>query len=145
MPNSQPNIELVRRLFEEVYSKGNVTMLRDFVTDKVKISDAAAPSAREGLESLKALESKYATAFPNKKVKIDDIFATDDRVAVRWTCQGTHKGTLDDISATNRPINISGITLYRFTNGKISEITQSWDRLGLLEQVGEVQKAAALH
>lgn len=142
---SSQNINLVRRLFDEVYTKGNFALLDELMAPNIKLYDPARPQHREGLQAFKEVERIYKQAFPTKKLKIDDIFASEDKVVARWTCQGTHKGELEGISPTNRDFKISGITIYRFTNGKIVEIWQTWDRLGLLEQLGEIEPATALH
>lgn len=137
------NLSLARRLFDEVYNKGNLSALDEIVATNVIIHDPALTSRLEGLKGYKETESQYTRAFPNKKIKIDDIFASADNntVLVRWTCQGTHKGDFRGIPATNKDFKISGISVYKFSNGKITEINQIWDRLGLLEQIGEIQMA----
>lgn len=145
MANSQQNVTLVRRLYDDVFTKGNLSALDELLASNVRLMDPALPKIKEGLQSFKNAESVYNKAFPGKRVKIDDIFATDDRVVVRWTAEGTHKGSLQGIEPTNRSFKITGISIYRLANGKITEINQQFDRLGLLEQLGEVQPAVALH
>lgn len=142
---TQQNITLVRRLFDEVYTKGSLNLLDELMANNVRLHDPARPDHREGLTSLKEVESIYKKAFPSKKLKIDDIFAVDDRVVVRWTCTGTHRGELEGIPATNRDIKITGVSIYRLANNKVAEMWSSWDRLGLLEQIGEIEPATALH
>ncbi len=144
MDNPQ-NINQTKKLFEEIYNKGNLTMLDGLVANNVRLNDPATRQQKEGLKALKDTEASYIRAFPNKKVKIEDIMSSEDKVIVRWTCQGVHKGELQGISPTNKEFKISGISIYRFANGKVTEIWQSWDRLGLLEQIGEIQPALALH
>lgn len=143
--DSQKNIELTRRLFDEVYSKGNLSACDNLLAPNIKLHDPARPHQREGLAAFKELEKTYTQAFPNKKAKIDEIWAAEDKVIARWTCQGVHKGELEGIAPTNQEFKITGISIYRYNNGKITEIWQNWDRLGLLEQIGEIQPAHALH
>ncbi len=144
--DTKPNLQLVRRLFDEIYTKGNFNLFNEFFDNNVKLYDAAAPNFHGGLKELIERETIYKTAFPNKQLKIDEIFGADDKVVVRWTAQGTHRGELQGIPGTNKSFKISGISIYLFNNHvKISEIHQVWDRLGLLEQIGEIQPALALH
>lgn len=142
---SSQNISQTKGLFEEVLNKGNIAACHDFIADQVKLHDPAAPHHNEGIEAFKELERSYKQAFPKKKVRIDDIFAINDKVVVRWTCQGIHQGELQGIAATDSDVKISGISIYRFENGKITDIWQEWDRLGLLEEIGEIQPLHALH
>ncbi len=143
---SQQYIQQVKKLFDEVYSKGNVDAINEFFDKNVKLHDAAAPNFKGGISELKERESIYMNAFPNKQFKVEDIFAVDNKVVVRWSATGTHKGELQGIRATNKNVKISGISILVFDNqGKINEIYRAWDRLGLLEQIGEIQPAMALH
>jgi steroid delta-isomerase-like uncharacterized protein len=142
---SQENINLVKRFFEEIYNKGNFNLMDELLSSNVTIYDQALPNHREGLREYKNSQNQYKQAFPNRKGKIEDVFASDDKVAVRWSLQATHKGDLKDLSATNKDFKVTGISLYSVKSGKITEIFHQWDRLGLLEQIGEIQPAAALH
>lgn len=145
--DTQQMLKNVRRLFEDVYSKGNIKVCDELCDTNLKLNDAAVASHfKPGVAFFKQCESEYFKAFPNKRAKIDDIFAVDDKVVVRWTCTGKHEGELQGISPTHKNFNINGISIYRFgSNGKITEVWQTWDRLNLLEQLGIIQPAHALH
>jgi steroid delta-isomerase-like uncharacterized protein len=136
---NQANLSLLRKLFDEVYTKGNLSLLDQLLTSDVKLFDPATPNLKGGLSSLKELETMYRTAFPNKTLRIDDIQALDNLVLVRWTLNGTHKGLLNDLPATGKSFKLSGLSYYVLKNGKIAEIYSQWDRLGLLEQLGLVE------
>lgn len=142
---SQQNIELVKKLFTELYSKNNLSIIDQMFSPNVKLNDPAVPHFQGGTAALRELENNYKNAFPNRNCKIDEIFAVEDRVVVRWTCQGTQKGELHDIAPTGKNIKVMGISIYHISNGKITEISQSWDRLSLLEQLGVIEPSLALH
>lgn len=140
------NNQQLKRLFDEVYTKGNLAVLKEICSPKIKLHDPAAPNFKGGIEELKERETMYKNAFPNKELKIDELLmAGDDKVIVRWTCKGTHKGELQGMAPTNKNFQITGISIYKLENGKITEIWQNWDRLGLLEQLGEIHPTVALH
>lgn len=138
------NVETVRQLYDVVFSKHNIRNIRNFISENFEFHDQSVKDIR-GVEGFEHLETSYTQAFPDKKTEITDIFSTDDAVIVRWKCTGTHKGALQDIPATNNKIDITGTTIFRFKNGKITELRQNWDRLGLLEQLGIIQPITALH
>ncbi|GAB4228098.1 MAG: hypothetical protein Tsb0021_05290 [Chlamydiales bacterium] len=144
---NQDFVKTTRRLFDEVFSNNNIEVLNELVSENVTIHDDAIKDSKKGLTSLKTAEKNYWKAFPDKKATIDSLWTVDDSVIVRWKCTGTHKGMLEDISPTNKKFNINGIAIYKFNNeGKIVEIWQNWDRLTLLEQIGEIRPThAALH
>ena len=134
----------VRRLYDEVYTKGNLKLIDELVAPNLKFHDAAAGKNGNGLELFKKSETSYFKAFPHKKATIDDLIVSGNKVVVRWTCQGKHEGEFHGIAPTHRPFNITGVSIYLFTNDKITEIWQSWDRQNLFEQLGVAAPAHAL-
>ncbi|HYG65852.1 MAG TPA: ester cyclase [Thermoanaerobaculia bacterium] len=78
----------------------------------------------------------YLKAFPDLQVDIEDMLGEEDRVMTRWRMRGTQTGPLMGIEASGRPIDITGLRVDRFVNGKIAETWGNWDLLGLLEQIG---------
>lgn len=143
---NQAIIDIVKHLYDDVYNKGNLALCDEIFTTNLRHFDSGYHESTGGLAHLKEKEKGYRKAFPDKKTTIDDIFAVDNKVVVRWHCQGTHKGYLKEIPPTNKPFKISGISIYKFNNqNKIEEAWQSWDRLALLEQIGETQHAQVLH
>src|SRR6267378_1220103 len=55
-----------------------------------------------------------------------------------WSCRGAHRGDLSGIAPTGKQFVISGVTVVRFTDGKIVEGWINWDALGLMQQLGVV-------
>lgn len=143
---SQENIDIARKLIDcfNIDDPNSLTQFDALIDTNVKYHDLAFPTKTKNLQTFKQAEIEYIKAFPNKKTKIESIVSTeDDQVVVRWTTTGTHKGTFHGIPATNKEFKISGITIWRFSNNKLAEAWQIWDRLGLLEQIGAVHTATA--
>ena len=44
-------------------------------------------------------------AFPDLEAEVDDLVAADDKVAVRVSFRGTHRGEFQGITATGRTIH----------------------------------------
>lgn len=143
---NQESLKVVKELFTEVFTKGNLDFCDQYIDKDVQFFDPSAPNFRGGLQAFKQREQAYQKAFPNKKCTIDDIFLADDKIVVRWAVKGVHGGDLPGIPKTGNKIEITGIMILKLEGGWIKEIWQSWDRLGLLEQLGQVkpQPAAAL-
>ncbi len=74
--------------------------------------------------------------FPDGKWILNDMIAEGDQVVARYTFQGTHQGELLGISSTGKPVTMTGISIYRIVNGLFVEIWESYDRFGLLQQLG---------
>jgi steroid delta-isomerase-like uncharacterized protein len=100
------------------------------------LDHAPLPGQAPGLAGAKHKWATYLAAVPDMHATIDDVVAEGDKVAVRWTVQGTQRGELLGIPPTSRPVRFSGISIYRLVKGKIVEQWEQWDRLNLLQQLG---------
>lgn len=134
----QKNILLIQRFFEEQANQDDLSLYEEFFSKNIVLHGPASNQKIRGLAELRKIDSSYIQAYPKKKISIEEIFGYADRVIVRWVCQGKHKEKYKGISPKNPHFAIAGLSIYRITKGKIVEIWQYWDRLGLLEQIGEV-------
>jgi steroid delta-isomerase-like uncharacterized protein len=144
---SETNKTAVRRLFEEVWNKGNLPVTDELFAPNYAHHDSSTPDVGRGPESEKKRATLYRTAFPDLRLTIEDIIAEGETVTARWSCKGTHKGDLSGIAPTGKQFTISGISIARFTNGKMVEGWVNWDALGLMQQLGviaEVGKSKAV-
>lgn len=67
-----------------------------------------------------------------------------DLVAARWTASGTHSGAWGDVAPTGRRATFYGVNIFRFgDDGKVVEIWNHRDDLGLTEQLGVAVFAGA--
>jgi steroid delta-isomerase-like uncharacterized protein len=139
---SEGNKNVVRRLFEEVWNKGNLQVTDELFTLNYEHRDASTPDFGRGPEGERKRATLYRTAFPDLRLTIEDIIAEGETVMTRWSCRGTHKGDLRGIAPTGKQINISGVTITRLEKGKLAEGYVSWDALGLMQQLGVVPELA---
>ena len=62
----------------------------------------------------------------------------------RWRASGTHQGEFRGIAPTGKPVAMSGIGVFRFSNdGKVVESWDNLDELGMLRQMGAISRAAS--
>jgi len=139
---SAENKALVRRLLEEIWNKGNLSVADQIFATNYVHHDPSTPGFGLGPESEKKRATLYRTAFPDLQLTIEDLVAEVDRVVTRWTARGTHRGELRDIAPTGKQFTVSGISIVRISGGKLVEGWVSWDAQGLMEQLG-VRAAAA--
>jgi steroid delta-isomerase-like uncharacterized protein len=144
---SEQNKSSVRRLFEEVWNKGHVQVADELFAPTYTHHDSSTPDLGRGPESEKKRVALYRNAFPDIRLTIEDMLAEGETVVARWSCRGTHKGELNGIAPTGKQFNINGISIARFTNGKMFEGYVNWDALSLMQQLGvvpELGKAKAV-
>ena len=135
---SEGNKNAVRRLFEEVWNKGNLQVTDELFTPNYTHHDASTPDVGRGPESEKKRATLYRAAFPDFRLTIEDLIAEGETVMARWSCRGTHTGDLSGIAPTGKQFTISGVSIARFANGKMAEGWVNWDALGLMQQLGVV-------
>ncbi len=128
------NIEIVRRIFKEVFDLHNVGVVDEFYAPSYVYHSPGEPdSDREGL---KQGFTAYLTAFPDAHMVLEDIFAAGDKVASRFNCLGTHRGPYNGIPPTNKQILMSAILIQRLEGGKVVEDWEWGDSLGFMQQLG---------
>jgi steroid delta-isomerase-like uncharacterized protein len=135
---SEQNKTVVRRLFEELWNKGNLQVADEIIAPTYQHHDASTPDLGKGPEGEKKRVNLYRNAFHDFRLSIEDLYAESETVVARWSCRGVHKGELNGIAPTNKQFAITGVTICRFTNGKIVEGYVNWDALGLMRQLGVV-------
>ena len=140
---SENNKAIVRRLFDELWNKGNLSLADQLFTPNYTHHDSSSPDFGHGPESERKRATLYRTAFPDLRLTIEDLIAEGDTVMARWSCHGTHKGDLNGIAPTGKQFTISGVTTARFLNGKLAEGYVNWDALGMMQQLGVVPQLAA--
>ncbi len=81
--------------------------------------------------------------YPDLHYVIDDIFATSDRVAVRWTATGTQRGSLwGIIPPSAKTVSWSGMHMLRVVDRQIVQVWGVSNTLSVLIQLGVNLEAA---
>ena len=95
-----------------------------------------------GLDAAREFASTYREAFPDLQTAIEDQLAEGDKVVSRFSSKGTHLGETEDFGpATGNRIEITGITIDRFADGRIVEEWTNFDAPGMLQQIGLISEA----
>jgi steroid delta-isomerase-like uncharacterized protein len=86
----------------------------------------------------RAMIESFFQAFPDLRLTIEDLIAEDDKVTVRFTVSGTNEGPFQGMPATGKKVNIDGIAIQRFTEGKRVEEWLVLDTMGIMQQLGAI-------
>jgi steroid delta-isomerase-like uncharacterized protein len=130
---SDDNKALVRRFYAQM-SAGNVDVVDELVADNLVEHDEF-----PGLEPNKAGVRKFfetmLVAFPDLTMTADDMIAEGDKVFVRATMSGTHRGEFLGVPATNRKVSVPMGDYVRFADGKVVEHWGVTDTGAMMEQL----------
>ena len=132
----EENKALVRRLVEAWNTRNWGVLDELMVPDCV---DHYAPAGQKpGREGYREAEINVTNAFPDIKFTIEDMIAEGDKVAVRLTFSGTHRGEFMGIAPTNKRVTVPEISIWRIVSGKFVEEWGFSDRLGVVQQLGVI-------
>jgi len=136
---AKENKALVRRFLEES-NKGKaaaMAVIDELWATNIVYHGGGGEEIRH-LKDYKQSTSDGYNACPDLHYTIDDMVAEGDKVAVRITFSGTHKGEFGGIAPTNKKLTFWAINIYRVVGGKFVEGWERADTLGIMQQLGAV-------
>ena len=137
MEKSQTNLNAVQR-FYDAYNKKQEAILSEVIADDY-VDYGHEPPGR-GLQGAKSDYQDFTRGFADARFDVDEMFGSDDRVAVRWTLNATHTGPFAGHAATQKKATVRGISLYRLRDGKITETRNQADLFALFMQLGTIER-----
>jgi steroid delta-isomerase-like uncharacterized protein len=131
---SEQNKAVVRRIVEDHWNKKNSALIGELFATNCAFHTP--DGALQGQDGAKQLYDAYATAFPDFNLRADDILADGNKVVVRYTFTGTHKGPLAVVPASGKQANVQGVVIFRLAGGKADDVHFVWDKFALMQQIG---------
>ncbi len=140
---SERNKENLRRFIEAVWNQGETAAVDAYLADSYTIvHDPGDPWDGQTLtvDGYKERLRASRAPFPDQRFDIQHLTAEGDVVTMAWLWKATHKADIPGFAASGKPIEMSGVTLYFFEDGRISRHWQVTDRLGVYQQLLANQK-----
>ncbi|HYB03040.1 MAG TPA: ester cyclase [Nitrososphaerales archaeon] len=131
--SKERNEKLVRRLLEEGFNKGSLSVVDELVATDYKEHQRDHSDGREGV---KEVIQSLRGAFPDFAFTIEELHGFEDKVWVRLTARGTNLGSFMGRPPTGRKITVDAIDVARFKDGKMVEHWGVPDELGAAVQLG---------
>ena len=135
MPTEQ-NKAIFRRMVEEIFNRGNMSQVDEFIAPDFIEREELPPGIPPGREGVKQMTIMFRSAFPDFKATIDDMIAEGDKVVVRMTWSGTHKGEFMGIPPTGKSVSFGLIDIVRFAGDKFVEHWGMMDSTSMMQQLG---------
>jgi steroid delta-isomerase-like uncharacterized protein len=139
----EANKALIRRFYDEVWARGNLDVADEVFADEYVRHDFRGGEPEPGPAGQKKIAGDFRAAFPDLRWQVDFLIGEGDMVAGRWTASGTHEGPWAGVAPTGRAMEFSGINVFRFEDGKVVEIWNHRDDLGLMQQLDALVYAGA--
>jgi steroid delta-isomerase-like uncharacterized protein len=132
--STEENKAKQRRVWEEVFNKGNLEIIPEFFAPSYSFRSPLGLEAK-GPDGFRQMVAMMRTALPDMHVTVDDLFGEGDKVACRATITGTFKGELMGIPPTGKKATIPVILITQWKDGKEVEAWESLDTLAFYQQL----------
>jgi len=124
-------VQKVRDYWQQVWTEGDLDAVAGFYDPACKQGD------NFSIEGFKRNVVRQRESFPDFSVEVHEVFAHDNWVATRVTYRGTHTGRkMFGQEAMNRTIEVPGIDIFVFKDGKCVEHHHVADHLEMVLQMG---------
>ncbi len=115
----EENKAIIRLIFEEALNTGNLAIIDGLFASQ--FVDHSTLEQVPGPEGVKEYFAQVRGGFPDIRVTIDDLIATEDKVVVRTTWHATHQGLYEGIEPTGKQVKRTMLQIFRISDGKIQE------------------------
>ena len=127
--------EVVRRL-ENTFNDPQIreSSYFDFYDDSLMIHGfpPKLPTNKKGFKEFIYL---LWNAFPDIRIRFEDIIVEGNKVVCRYNLTGTHKGDFMELRPTNKQFKVNGMTIFSFRDTKCIERWNLVDMISLIEQL----------
>jgi steroid delta-isomerase-like uncharacterized protein len=136
--STEHNKALAREMVEQIFNRANMSRADEYLAPDFVEREELPPGIPRDREGVKQLTGMLHSAFPDFKATIDDLVAEGDRVVIRQTWRGTHKGEFMGIPPTGRSVSFGVIDVIRVAGGKFVEHWGLMDSMSLMQQLGAI-------
>ncbi len=132
--STEENKALVRRAWE-IVSPDNLDLIEEVYAPDLVWHEP--DQDIRGYDQAKQFVSTFFAAMPDINITVEDLIAEGEKVVSRYTIRGTHQGETEEFGPpTGRQMQLEGITIHRFEDGKIVEEWERYDNLSVMQQLG---------
>lgn len=127
------NKAVAMRVFDEIFNQGKFQ-----VADEIYAPTFQNHGLHRSVDLKTDQDAVHAEkkAFPDLRISVQEMVAEGDKVAVLWTFQGTHTGSgYEGLPPTGTRVQVRGITIWRFVDGRIVEEWSSFSETGAYLQM----------
>jgi len=133
--------KLVMNRFLEFINTASEKLAQELISPSAVFHVPGRTEPMRGPAGYLAIIGMMRGGFPDIQWTLEEMVAEGDKVAVRFTMRGTHRGTFFGVPPTGKTISVQAMNIYRLSGGQFVEEHGQPDMLGLLQQIGAVPTA----
>ena len=130
LETSERYMQLTRRWFTEGWT-GNLPIAAGIFSEDLRTN-----GIHVGVAGPVGRIRDRLTGFPDLTTIIQDMFVSEDKLAVTLIWRGTHTGPYGGVAATGKPVEVRDTAIWHFRDGKVTEILTIQDQFAFLKQIG---------
>jgi steroid delta-isomerase-like uncharacterized protein len=131
-----------QRVFTELFNQGEYESISQIYAPNCIVHEGSKTSS---LQDAVTEGKGWKSASPDARMSIQNIQEQGDFVTIDWMSQGTHTGRGNGLEPSGKRFMLRGNSRFRFANGKIAEVWNTWDRNDLYRQLGVSPKVGELY
>lgn len=140
------NVEAANKMFGAFEKKSDADFLAA-ASDDITWDDMTQPETMKGKAAGKKYFTEMTKAFPDVKATTQNAWGIGDFVIAEGTLSGTHKGPFFGLQPTKKQMNVHGLDIIQFKDGKVvsgrsyGNGAEMMTQLGLMPQPGAAKDA----
>ena len=127
------NKELVKRYLSEVLSANRLDRLDEMLASDFTDNTPGLLTGETGPVVIRKAQERIRSIFPTVEYVIEDLIGEGDKVVARYTVKATTK---EEQGAPAHKVQITGMTIFRVSGGRIRETWIINDQVELYRQLG---------
>lgn len=128
--------EVTMRTIVDLFNTSSTEGVENLLTENFVDHQMDPSITTTGLQGVKDMMALYHTAFPDFKQEIIAMSTTGDRTYVHTHITGTNSGPWGAMPATNKAMDLMGVDIVRFENGKAAEHWGYMEEAKMMTQLG---------
>lgn len=117
------------------WDAGKADEMDKYITANLKENDPM-PGQKPGIAGIKDMVNMMKASYPDMKSTIDYIGVDGDMLTASYHMTGTNSGSMMGMPATNKKVNVHGIDIVKWENGKFTEHWGVFDAMAMMQQLG---------
>jgi steroid delta-isomerase-like uncharacterized protein len=125
----------VKAVFD-AFNNGKMNELDNVMTENFVEHQSMPEITTTGRQGAKDMMAMVRTAYPDYKQEIVSMSTSGDRTYVHFRMTGTNTGPWGEMPATDKAMDVMGVDVLRFENGKAAEHWGYMEEMKMMQQLG---------
>jgi len=120
----------------DAWNSHEIDVVLTYYSEDYEGVDIAEARVQHGRVAVKEMLLRYWQAFPDLYFTVQSTVAEENRIAISWSAEGTHRGQIMHIPPTGHRVEVKGISVIEVKDGVVVRGQYIWDMAGMLRHIG---------